>query len=168
VIVNTGGAQAGVAAFRQDTGELAWKSEKFRQGYPSPMIVNFNGEDHLILALAADRIGLDPATGQTRWKSTVDMQLAAIMSSRCGSRRTRCCSVAPTWRNAVVPDQAEGKRPRRGSAATTQNATSAPASDCHYAVEAVWHDRKLKVMHGTIVKIGDYVYGSSGDFARRS
>ena len=30
--------------------------------------------------------------------------------------------------------------------------------------EELWFHRRMRVHHGTIVRIGDYVYGSSGDF----
>ena len=63
VILNTGPARgqpgAGVTAFKQDTGELAWRCESFPAGYASPILVRFNDEDHLIVALGTDRAGLD-------------------------------------------------------------------------------------------------------------
>jgi outer membrane protein assembly factor BamB len=30
--------------------------------------------------------------------------------------------------------------------------------------EEVWYSRKLRIMHGNAVRVGDYVYGMSGDF----
>ena len=32
------------------------------------------------------------------------------------------------------------------------------------AAEELWYSRRLRVLHGNAVRIGDYVYGSSGDF----
>ncbi len=144
VIINLGGKDAGVAAFKQDTGALVWKSEAFRGGYPSPMLVRLNDEDHLLCTLGAARIGLDPATGQTRWKTTVDGQLAGIMSS-------------PVW---VPPDKVLYSC-AYGGATQLFRITQ---KDGAYTAEEVWLERKMKVMHGSLVRIGDAVYGSSGDF----
>jgi outer membrane protein assembly factor BamB len=144
VIINIGGTDTGVAAFRQDTGEIAWKSEKFRGGYPSPMIVKINDEDHLVVALGADRIGLDPATGQTRWRAKVDTQLAGIMSS-------------PVF---VPPDRVFFSCAYGGGAQLFQVAFK----DGQYAAEELWFQPKMKVMHGDSICIGDLVVGSSGDF----
>jgi outer membrane protein assembly factor BamB len=144
VILNIGGTDVGVAAFRQDTGEIAWKSEKFRGGYPTPLIVKINNEDHLIDALAADRVGLDPATGQTRWKVTVDVQLAGIMSS-------------PVF---IPPDRVLFSCAYGGGTQLFR----IKYKDGAYAAEEIWLQPKMKVMHGTLIHSGDYVYGSSGDF----
>ncbi|MEW6251225.1 MAG: PQQ-binding-like beta-propeller repeat protein [Planctomycetota bacterium] len=144
VIVGCGGGDVGVAAFRQDTGEIAWKSEKFRPGYPSPVLAQVSGEEHLIYALSAERMALDPATGQTRWKTTVDRQLAGIMSS-------------PLW---VGPDSVLFSCAYGGG---TQLFRIGRKDDA-YAAEEVWFNNKLKVMHGTLVRIGEHVFGSSGDF----
>jgi outer membrane protein assembly factor BamB len=144
VILNIGGSDTGVAAFRQDTGELVWKSEKFRGGYPSPILVEINGEDHLIVALGADRLGLDPATGRTRWRVTVDVQLAGIMSS-------------PLF---IPPDRVFFSCAYGGGSQLFQ----VTFKDGQYAAEELWFQPKMKVMHGTVIRIGDYVYGSSGDF----
>ena len=144
VILNVGGAEVGVAAFKQDTGELVWKSERFRGGYSSPIIVQINGEDHLIGALGSDRIGLDPATGQTRWRVAVDVQMAGIMSS-------------PLF---VPPDRVFFSEAYGGGSQLFKISFQ----DGQYAAEQLWHTPKMKVMHGNAIRIGDYVYGSSGDF----
>jgi outer membrane protein assembly factor BamB len=144
VILNIGGTDVGVAAFRQDTGEIAWKSEKFRGGYPTPLIVKINAQDHLIDALGPDRVGLDPATGQTRWRATVDVQLAGIMSS-------------PVF---IPPDRVLFSCAYGGGTQLFQ----IKYKDGAYTAEEVWFQPKMKVMHGTLIRSGDYVYGSSGDF----
>lgn len=144
VILNVGGSDAGVAAFKQDSGEIAWKSEKLRGGYPSPMIVTINGEEHLLITMGAERAGLDPATGQTRWRKTVDVQLAGIMAS-------------PVW---IPPDRVLFSCAYGGGTQLFR----ITAHDGSYAAEEVWFTPKMKVMHGTLIRIGDYVCGSSGDF----
>lgn len=144
VIVVVGGTDVGVAAFRQDTGEVAWKSEKLRGGYPSPMVVRIHDEDHLLLALGTERAGLDPATGKTRWKTSVDKQLAGIMSS-------------PVF---VPPDRVFFSAAYGGGSQLFR----VRFADDAYTAEELWHEPKMKVMYSDAIRIGDYIYGSSGDF----
>jgi len=144
VIVNVGGKDVGVAAFKQDTGEIAWKSEPFRGGYPTPLLVQINNEDHLILTLAMDRAALDPATGKTRWKTTVDRQLAGIMST-------------PLF---IAPDRVLFSSAYGGA---TQLYRTTRKDDA-YTAELLWTNEKMKVMHGTLIRDGDLLVGSSGDF----
>ncbi len=144
VILNVGGKEAGLAAYKQDTGELVWKSELLRPGYSSPILARINDEDHLIVALAADRVGLDPATGKIRWKTTVDRQSAAIMST-------------PVW---IAPDRVFFSAAYGGGS----DLFKINVKDGEYSPEQLWHSSKMKVMHGNAIQIADTVYGSSGDF----
>jgi len=143
VILNVGPpggkAGAGVAAFKQDTGELVWKSEPFKAGYSSPILVRFNDEDHLIVALGTDRAGLDPATGQVKWRTTVDSQSYGIMTT-------------PLW---IEPDRLFCSAGYGGGSRLLK----ITINDGEYAAEELWHYRKLQVMHGTMARVGNVVYG---------
>lgn len=145
VIVNAGGPKSGVVAFRQSSGEIAWQSEPLRPGAPSPIIARIGGEDHLVAALAADRVGLDPRTGATRWKLAVDRQAAAIMST-------------PVF---LPPDRVFFTSAYGGGSYVVRVTRR---DDGHYAAEQVWHDKKLKVQHGNVVVLDGHVIGTSGDF----
>ncbi len=136
---------AGLAAFKQDTGELVWKSEAFSGGYPSPIIVDFNGRDILIDALGATRLGLDPATGEVIWRATVDRQSAAIMAS-------------PLW---IPPDKVFFTAGYGGGSRLFKISVN---EDGKFAADELWHCRKMKIHHANAIRIGDTLYGSSGDF----
>lgn len=144
IIVVLGSPDAGVAAFKQDTGALAWKSQPYRGSYASPLLAKINGEDHVILALSDHRVGLDPATGKTRWSAQVDQQSAAIMSSPM--------FVPP---NRVLFTAAYGGGTR------LFEITRATGG---YEARELWHCRKFKVHHGNTLIRDGCVYGSSGDF----
>lgn len=135
----------GIAAFKQDTGEIVWKSEVFSGGYPSPIIVNFSESDLLIDALGTARFGLDPATGETRFRVDVDRQSASIMSS-------------PLW---IAPDRVFFTA-AYGSGSRLFKLSVDEQGRC--AAEELWHNRFLRVQHGDAIRIGDTIYGSSGDF----
>ena len=142
MILNVGGGDTGVAAFKQDSGELAWKSEKFPGGYASPILIRLNDEDHLVVALAGDWAGLDPATGKTKWHTTVDTQSFGIMST-------------PLW---IEPDRLFFSAGYGGGTRLLK----VNVKDGEYAPEELWHYRKMQVNHGTMARIGEYVYASSG------
>jgi outer membrane protein assembly factor BamB len=149
VIVNIGagrGAEepAGLAAFKQDTGEIVWKSEPFIPGYPTPVLVEFNGQEMLVDCLGITRFALDPATGATLWKAQVDRQSGSIISS-------------PLW---VPPDKVFYSAGHGGGSRLYQIHA---AEDGTYSVEEIWYRNKFRIMHGNAVRIGDHVYGSSGD-----
>jgi outer membrane protein assembly factor BamB len=146
VLLNVGARDLkvpGVVAFKQDTGEIAWQSEHLPGGYPTPLPVRYNGEDHLIVAQAAERLSLDPATGKTRWHVTADQQCASIMSS-------------PIW---IEPDRVFFSTAYGGGSGLFQIG----ARDNEYTAEELWHN-KMQVMYASTIRIGDTVYGSSGDF----
>jgi outer membrane protein assembly factor BamB len=141
VILNVGGSQTGIAAFKQESGEIAWKGEGFRPCYASPLVIQFNNQDHIAAALGGDRVGLDPLTGETRWKTTVDMQSFGIMST-------------PIW---IPPDKYFCCAGYGGGARLFQ----LKHNDDAYELEELWHYRKMQVFHGTMAHIDGMVIGSS-------
>ena len=149
VLVNIGAARGatdpgGLAAFKQDTGEIVWKSEPLIPGYPTPVLVDFAGQEMLIDCLGYDRFGLDPATGKTLWKTRIDRQSASIIAS-------------PLW---VPPDKVLFSAGHGGGTRLYQLRT---ADDGTIQAEELWYQNKLRIMHANAVRVDDHVYGSSGD-----
>ncbi len=74
--------EAGVVAYEKRTGELKWKTEALGPvGYVSPSIAKVSGEDHVLMATAAEGrrgepsiggrvVGIDPFTGKILWEYT--------------------------------------------------------------------------------------------------
>lgn len=133
---------AGVAAYKQDTGEVVWTANNFGGGYSSPIIVRFNDEDHLIVALGTDRAGLDPASGEVRWRTAVDSQSFGIMAT-------------PLW---IEPDRLLCSA---GYGGGTRMFRVGVNDAGEYSAEALWHYRKMQVVHGTMARVGNFLYGSS-------
>ncbi|MEW6199386.1 MAG: PQQ-binding-like beta-propeller repeat protein [Planctomycetota bacterium] len=146
VIVSIGPRRAddnkpGIAAFKQDTGELVWSCPGFGGGYSSPILVRINDEDHLVVALGADRAGLDPATGKVRWRTRVDTQSYGIMAT-------------PVF---VPPDKVFYSAGYGGGSRLLK----VTFADGQYATEELWYYRKMQVFHGVMARVGDVVYASS-------
>ncbi len=135
-----------VIALRQGSGELAWKSaECFRSSYSSPILANVGGDEQVMVAMGVDRAGFDPATGALRWHLTLGDDATTTMSTQLwGADQILFGSSA----------YADGSR----------GIKIAKQEDGSFAAEEVWYSRKMRVQHTTAVRIGDHVYGSSGDF----
>ncbi len=135
-----------VIALHQDSGKLAWKSaECFRPGYSSPILADVGGEQQVLVAMGVDRAGFDPATGKLRWHLALGEDATTTMSTQLwGDDQILFGSSA----------YADGSRGIR----------VAKQADGSFAAEEIWYSRKMRVQHTTAVRIGDHVYGSSGDF----
>lgn len=149
VIVNVGAGRgakdpAGLAAFKQDTGKVVWRSDRLIPGYPTPILVNYNEQDMLIGCLGITRFALDPATGRTLWKTQVDPQSGSIITS-------------PLW---IPPDKVFFSAGHGGGSRLYQISA---AEEGTYSVQELWYYNKFRIMHGNAIRIDDHVYGSSGD-----
>ncbi|MFH1747630.1 MAG: PQQ-binding-like beta-propeller repeat protein [Planctomycetota bacterium] len=149
VIMNTGSGRGGdgpgLVAFKQETGEIVWKSKRYGAGYSSPILVSFNDEDHLVVALGGDRLGLDPKTGEVKWSCQVDSQSFGIMGT-------------PLW---IEPDTLLCSAGYGGGTRLFKLSVAEEG----YQIEELWHYRKMQVVHGTLARIGDMVCGShAGSF----
>lgn len=144
VILTPGGEGGAVVALRQKGGEIAWKTQSFRPSYSSPILANVDGEDQVIVAMGPDRAGLDPRTGELEWKLTLRGEASNIMSTQ-------------VWGDDNV---------LFGSAAYTDGsrAIKVARKNGKFVADELWYNTRMRVQHGTMVRLGDYVYGSSGDF----
>lgn len=144
VILTVGGDDSGVVAFDQQSGDIRWKSQNFDGAYPSPILADVYGETQLIIAMGPQRAGLDPDNGELKWKHAYGQTAASVMST-------------PIWcpDNILFTSAAysDGSRALRITKDGDQ-----------FQTEELWYNRKLRVQHGTFVRDGDYIYGSSGDF----
>lgn len=135
-----------VLALRQSDGEIAWKSaECFRASYSSPILAAVDGDDQVMVAMGNHRAGFAAATGELRWHLTLGDDAVTTMSTQL-------------WGNDQIlfgsSAYADGSR---GIKVTRK-------ADGTFTAEEVWYTRKMRVHHGTAVRIGGHVYGSSGDF----
>lgn len=151
VIVNIGAGRdapepSGLAAFKQDTGEIVWKTERLSPGYPTSQLVNFGGRDMLVGPLGLDRLGIDPADGKILWRAKVDPQAASVITSGL-------------W---IPPDLAFFSA-GHGGGSQLYRISAADDGDYPFKAELLWDNNKLRIMHANAIRIDDTVYGSSGD-----
>jgi hypothetical protein len=81
VIVNVGGTkvdgvkkEAGVVAFRLDTGATAWTATAEPASYAAPVRVDVGGQIRVLMVTRYQCLLLDPATGKVRWQFPFGMR----------------------------------------------------------------------------------------------
>jgi outer membrane protein assembly factor BamB len=142
IIVQTGGAGGAVIAFDAATGRIEWRGGSFHNGNASPILVSIGGEDQVVAVGGTVVVGLDAATGETRWTHPHPHRFSDNIPT-------------PLWSDGLlfVTSYADG-----GSRVLelTRDGTRTEARER-------WHHTRLRLYYTNLVRIGDRVYGSSGD-----
>jgi len=145
IIVTMGGPDQGVAAFDQQTGKLVWKSGYFVWAPASPILIDVDKQPQLVV-FAGDLItGMDPASGRVLWSHPHKTDWGLNIST-------------PVWSptdHMLFLSSAYGT----GSRALELRQTAGKTT-----VTEKWASNRMRVHIGTVIRLGDYVYGSSGDF----
>jgi outer membrane protein assembly factor BamB len=152
IIVTVGGHGHAVIALNPANGALVWANDDFGNSPSSPILINVQGQDQLVAFFndggssnASGIIaGLDPTNGSLLWshphKTSWNLNIAL-----------------PVWGddNILFISSAYGSGSRALRLTRDGNKTK---------VEELWANNRFRIHHGTIVRVGDYAYGSSGDF----
>lgn len=144
VIVTVGGAGQALMAFDQKTGAVVWKKQDFVISPSSPVIINVDGQEQLVIALADHIIGMNPDNGDLLWSHPHQCNWGLNIS-------------LPVWGAGyilVVSSAYSG-----GSRALQLNQSAGKTT-----VKELWASQRMRVHHGTMLRLGDLVFGSSGDF----
>ena len=130
-------------AFDQATGDVVWKAHDYPVSYASPILIRFEGEEQLVLLMEKEIIGVNPDDGTLLWHHAMKPEGANLAT--------------PVW---IAPDMLfcssaydSGSRVLKLS-----------KKDGKTVPEELWYSRKMRVHHANAIPVGDYVYGSSGDF----
>lgn len=144
IILTLGGEGQTLIAFDQKDGKVVWKNQTFDMSPSSPIIVNVDGQDQLVMLLGMVVAGLDPTNGNLLWSRPhpTDWGLNITM---------------PVWGddNLLFISSAYNGGSRVLKLTQKDGKTTA---------EELWFHRKLRIHHGNAIRVGDYIYGSSGDF----
>jgi outer membrane protein assembly factor BamB len=144
VIMQVGGQGNALIAFNQKDGSVVWKKHDFKNSTSSPIIINLEGQEQLVAFMFDDIVGIDPNNGELLWsyKHTTDFGLNTS---------------TPVWGedNLLFVSSGYGG----GSRVLKLNKTAGKTTP-----EEVWFSRTMRVHFSNCIRIGDVVYGSSGDF----
>jgi len=152
IILTLGGHGHAVIALNPADGALVWAKNDFGNSPSSPVLINVQGQDQLVAFLDDEGsgtahgliAGLDPNNGQILWthphKTSWDLNIAL-----------------PVWGDdgILVISSAYGTG-SRGLRLVREGAKT--------KVQELWYNNRMRIHHSTMVRLGDFVYGSSGDF----
>lgn len=145
IIVPIGGRGQAVGAFNTSTGALLWKAGDVSYAPASPGLIVVDGQTQLVM-FGGDRIaGMDPANGRTLWSHPHRTDYGLNISQ-------------PVWSPAdhlLLVSSAYG---------TGSRAIELRQSDGKTTVNERWALNRVRVHIGTIIRVGDTAYMSSGDF----
>ena len=144
VIVTVGGKGQALMAFDQKTGAAVWKKQDFDLSPSTPVIINVDGQEQIVIVLADQIVGLNPANGDLLWQHPHQCDWGLNITP-------------PLWGegNILFVSSAYSG----GSRALQLNQSGGKTT-----VKELWANRRMRIHHGTMLRLGDLVFGSSGDF----
>jgi outer membrane protein assembly factor BamB len=145
VIVTMGGPDQAVAAFDAQTGKMAWKGGYFVWAPASPILIDVDGQAQLVVFGGDIISGMDPATGRTLWSHPHKTDWGLNISTPVWSAADHLLFASSAYGTG---SRALELRQKGGKTAVTEK----------------WASNRMRVHIGTVIRVGDYVYGSSGDF----
>ena len=144
VVMMVGGQANSLVAFNQKDGSLAWKKHDFRNSTSSPILINVDGQDQLVAFMYGEVVGVDPVNGDLLWNHAHPVDYGLNTSTPIwGSDNLLFISSGYNGGSRVI------KLSRAG------NKTN---------VEELWAHGLMRVHFTNAIRVGDLVYGSSGDF----
>ena len=145
VIVKVGGAGHALIAFDQKTGKEVWRTrQKFDNAPATPLIVQVDGQDHLITMMSDEVVAVDPSNGRMLWTSPHRTMWGLNITT-------------PVWGDDKVVFVTSAYN--GGSRAIQLSGENGRMS-----AKELWAGNRMRVHFSTAIRVGDYVYGSSGDF----
>jgi len=145
VIMKVGGQGHSFMAFDQKTGAVRWRTvQKFDNAPATPVLINVDGQDQLVAMMHDEVVAIDPSNARVLWTFPHSTNWGLNISTPVwGDDHLLFISSAYNGGTAVIRLTRQGDR-------------TVPSE--------VWSSNRMRVHFSTVVRVGDYVFGSSGDF----
>jgi outer membrane protein assembly factor BamB len=144
VIMMVGGAGSAIVALNQKDGAVVWKKHDFKNSTSSPILINVNGQEQIVAFMYGEIAGVDPENGELLWSHPHPTDYGLNTST-------------PVWGEDNLLFVSSGYN--GGSRAIKLSRVEGKTT-----VEQVWAHRLMRVHFSNMIRVGDFVYGSSGDF----
>lgn len=142
VIVPVGGPGKAVMAFRRHDGSVAWARNDFGNAYSSPLLINVDGLEQLVMLMDGAVFAVNPNNGDLQWQTPFRASYGiAVATPVWGPGNLLFISAEYDAGAKVIHLERNGLRTK--------------------ATE-VWASNRLRLHHGNAMRIGDTVYFSSG------
>jgi outer membrane protein assembly factor BamB len=147
IIVTVGGKKGqALMAFKQKDGAVAWQAEDLDVSPSSPMLFRVGGQEQLVVFMGKEIAGFDPANGKLLWSHKHETSYNLNITTPIWNEQDGLLYMSSAYNGGSRVLKLE--RGKDGKTAVTE----------------LWFHRRMRVHHGTAVRVGDTVYGSSGDF----
>lgn len=144
VIVPVGGKDAALVSLEQKTGRVVWARHSFENSYSSPILISVAGREQMVCLMAKEIIGFDPQNGDLLWRHPHEGQWLNNIPN-------------PLWgEDGLLFVTSEGDAGSRTLQLTGDKSRT--------RVRELWASKKFRVVHRNVIRIGELVLGSSGDF----
>lgn len=144
ILVKLGGRGHAVVALDPSDGSPVWKKQNFSNSSSSSIVIKVDGQDQLVTTFSDEVVGLDPNNGGLLWSHPHHTSWGLNIST-------------PIW--------------GAGNLLFTSSAYNGGARVLHLSqsggktkVDELWSSNRMRIHHSNAIRIGDYVYASSGDF----
>ena len=145
IIIQVGGPGQSVMALRQRDGSVVWKNGSFMVSHSPAGLISVDGALHLVIFAGQAVHGLDPDTGEILWVHAHDAGNDFNFQ-------------VPMWGDDNVLFMSSGyiggsraiKLTRDGDVTTT---------------DELWYDPRLRFTFLNPLRLGDFIYGTSGQSA---
>jgi outer membrane protein assembly factor BamB len=136
------GGGTGAVAFRQNDGAVVWKGSRFTNAHSSPKLIEVDGQQQVVALLASEVVAFDPNNGNVLWRHPHNTEYGLAIST-------------PVWApgNLLFISSAY----QGGSRVLELHQTGGQTT-----IKELWYNKRLQSHFGTVIRIGDYVYFSSG------
>lgn len=142
IIMLVGGRGNSIMAFNQKDGTVMWHKHDFANGYSTPLLINVDGQDQIVGFMGKQIVGVDPDKGDLLWTHPHTTDNSFAIST-------------PVWGegNLLFFSSSYGGGSR---------CLQLTRQDAKTNVKELWHNNRVRIHFGNAVRVGDYVYGSSG------
>lgn len=140
LILPVGGAGFGLAAFALADGKLLWHQQDLEEVYASPLLIDVEGEAQVAVLAAGQLVGLSPETGRLLWREPIEGDQPIATPVWCADKLL-CVTAGPGGSVGLRFSKADGET----------------------RVARAWKNDSLHINQTTVVRAGDYFYGSTGD-----
>lgn len=142
LIINPGGRGAGIVALNKTTGAVLWQSQDDRAGYSSVLPIDFGGAHIYTVLTATAAIGVDARDGSLLWRYE---------------------KVANRVANIATPVHADGYVFYSSDYNTGCALLKLASEGGKVTATEVYFNRDMQNHYTTSIKIGEYLYGFSGN-----
>ena len=144
VICSVGGPGQSVMAFRQSDGAVLWKSGDFLTSAAAPILIELGGQPQVVFLAGGTVMGLDPRNGRILWGHPHDP-----------GNDLNCTT--PIWGADNVLFLSSAYKAGSRAIRLRQQGGITHADE-------LWFTNRVRYMFLSAVRVGNFVYGTTGDF----